>query len=146
MLLFNDALLFAASEFERQKVLINIINTAVAAGKKESAISTAEKFLENYPHSFISNEIRVRLADLYSETKKPEDALQVYNAVIQDQNASQKLKVKSAAKAAYVYISMKQYGPAAEKFAYVEKNAGNTERTGRRCLLDSRTYVYAGKV
>ena len=119
----NDSLIFAHSEYDRQQTLIAIINTAMADGNLNAAIITAEKFLKKYPESFISNEIRLRLANLYQDGQKADDALQVYETVIKDSHASQELKIKSARSAAHIFISKKRYEEAKGKFAYIIKES-----------------------
>lgn len=130
LLILNDAVLFANSEFDRQKALVSIINTAVIAGNIKAAVSTAEKFLKNYPESFISNEIRLRLAKFYMDEKKSEDALLVYQTVINDKNAELPLKIKSARSAAQVYILQKRFPEAKEMFSYIAKSAKDSKTQG----------------
>jgi TolA-binding protein len=123
LLMLNDSVIFANSEFDRQQALLSIINTAVAAENIKAAVTTAEKFLKSYPESFISNEIRLRLANLYAGEKKSEDALQVYETVIKDNNAAISLKMKSARSAAHIFILMKRYDDANDKFAFMAKDS-----------------------
>lgn len=130
LLILNDSVLFADSEFDRQQTLVSIINTAVSAGNIKAAASTAEKFLKNYPESFISNEIRLRLANLYVDDKKTEDALQVYETVIKDKNAELPVKLKSARSAAHIFISQKRFPEAKDKFAYISKMAKDKKTQG----------------
>lgn len=130
LLILNDSVLFAPSEFDRQQALVSIINTAVAAGNIKAAASTAEKFLKSYPESFISNDIRLRLANLYADDSKTEDALQVYETVINDKNANLALKLKSARAAAHIFISQKRYSEAKDKFAYISKTAKDKKTQG----------------
>ena len=130
LLILNDSVLFANSEFDRQQALLSIINSAVAAGNIKAAVTTAEKFLKNYPESFISNEIRLRLANLYVDDKKTEDALQVYETVINDKNAELPVKLKSAKSAAHIFVSQKRYPEAKEKFAYLSKTAKDKKIQG----------------
>lgn len=130
LLILNDSVIFANSEFDRQQALLSIINTAVKADNISAAVTTAEKFLKSYPESFISNDIRLRLANLYAGEKKSEDALQVYETVIKDNNASNELKIKSARSAAHIFISMKRYADANEKFSFMAKDAKDIKIQG----------------
>jgi len=130
LLILNDSVIFADSEFDRQKALLSIINAAVADKNIEAAVMTAEKFLKNYPESFISNAIRVRLANLYVDVKQSEDALQVYETVIKDNSAATSLKMKSARSAAHIFISMKRYDEANEKFAFIAKEGTDDKIRG----------------
>jgi tetratricopeptide (TPR) repeat protein len=124
LFLLNDALLFAGSEFERQKTLITIMNVAVAGKNIPAAISTARRFLKSYPDSFISNDVRLELANLIAP-KKPEDALQVLTEMINDKNTPLEVKIKSARDAAHIFIELKRYAEANEKFKLMEE-AGKT--------------------
>ena len=130
LFVLSDAVLYANSEYDRQLILLRIINTAVLAGQIDAAVTTAEKFLKNYPDSFISNEIRLRLANLYSDEKKSEDALQIYETVINDQNSDLKQKIESARAAAKIFILMKDFSSAKEKFEYIAHNASDTKIQG----------------
>ena len=138
LLILSDAVLYANSEYDRQLVLLRVINTAVLDDKIDVAVSTAENFLKNYPDSFISNEIRLRLANLYSDKKKSEDALQIYETVIKDPNADLKQKILSAHSAAKIFILMKDYDLAKEKFEYISNNAidDKTKGEGRFWLAE----------
>jgi len=119
LFVLNDAVIYASSEYDRQSTLLKIINAAVMAKKNDAAVTTAERFLKNYPDSFISNEIRLRLANLYSGEKKAQDALQVYETVLNDPNAAFKQKVESARSAARIFITQKDYKSAKEKFEFM---------------------------
>jgi len=130
LLILNDSVLFANSEFERQQALITIINSAILADNIKAAASTAEKFLQNYPESFLSNEIRLKLANLYINEKQSDDALQVYETVINDKNANLATKITSARSAAHVFIAQKRYSEAKEKFAYISKVAKDDKTKG----------------
>ena len=130
LLILNDSVIFSNSEFDRQQALLSIINTAVKAKNMKAAVTTAEKFLKSYPESFISNEIRLRLAKFYTDDKKSEDALQVYETVIQDNNATTELKIASARSAAHIFISMKRFSDANDKFAFIFKDAKDNKTKG----------------
>ena len=120
LFLLNDTLLFANSEFERQKTLIKIMNVAVSGKNIPAAITTAERFLKNYPDSFVSDDVRLKLADLYAP-KKPEDALQVLTTMMNDKNTPMDVKLKSARDAAHIYINLKRYAEAFDMFKYMEE-------------------------
>ena len=130
LFVLNDALLFAESEFERQRTLVRIINAAISNNNIKAAISTAEKFLKNYPDSFLSNEIRLKLAKLYANAKnpekKPEDAIQVLTTMINDDHARMEMKVKSAREAAHIYINLKRYAAAKDMFQYMVTNGSSS--------------------
>ena len=143
--LYNDALLFATSEFDRQKALVGCINCATAIGELAAARSTAERFLKSYPDSFISNEIRLRLAGLYAKSGSSEDALQVLNTVIKDPVAELDVKVKSAREAAHIFLSLNRYDDADEMFAYVEKNGATAKTRGEGAYWRCETLLAAGK-
>jgi TolA-binding protein len=126
LFVLNDALLFAGSEFDRQRTLVRIINAAISDNNIKAAITTAEKFLKSYPDSFLSNEIRLKLAKLYANNenpeKKPEDAIQVLTTMINDDHARMDMKVKSAREAAHIYINLKRYAAAKDMFQYMLTN------------------------
>ena len=145
LFLLNDALLFACSEFDRQKALVASINCAVAIGELSAARTTAEKFLKNYPDSFISNEIRLRLAGLYAKTGSAEDALQVLNTIIKDQAAELDVRVKSANDAARIYLTLKRYDDADAMFAYMEKNGATVKIRGEGAFWRCETLLARGK-
>jgi len=130
LFVLNDALLFAGSEFERQRTLVRIINAAIFDNNIKAAITTAEKFLKNYPDSFLSNEIRLKLAKLYANNenpeKKPEDAIQVLTTMINDDHARMEMKVKSAREAAHIYINLKRYAAANDMFQYMLTNGSSS--------------------
>ena len=134
LFLLNDSLLFANSEFDRQQTLVKIINAAVADNNFQAAIMTAERFLKNYPESFISNEIRLKLAQLYANAKNPEkqleDAIQVLLTLINDNTAQPEVKIKSAREAAHIYIKMKRYSDAANMFKYLQQNGPTPQIKG----------------
>ncbi len=119
LLILNDSVLFASSEFDRQQTLVKIINTAVANGDVKAAVATAEKFLKNYPESFISTEIRLRLANLYADDQKTDDALQVYATIIADKTAKLPSKFEAARSAAKIFISLKRYQDAQSMFDFL---------------------------
>ena len=134
LFVLNDAILFAGSEFERQKTLVRIINAAVSDKNLKAATSTAERFLKSYPDSFLSNEIRLKLAGLYADSnnpdKKPEDALQVLTTMINDKTAQMDMKIKSAREAAHIYISLKRYAAARDMFQYMVEHASTEQEKG----------------
>ncbi|NOY75718.1 MAG: tetratricopeptide repeat protein [Kiritimatiellaeota bacterium] len=143
--LLNDALLFASSEFDRQKALVGCINCATATGNITAARAAAEKFLKNYPDSFISNEIRLRLAGLYAKTGSSDDALQVLTTIIKDPAAELDVKVKSAREAARIYLSLKRYDDADEMFAYMEKNGADEKTRGEGSFWRCETLLARGE-
>ena len=126
LFVLNDALLFADSEFERQRTLVRIINAAVSDHNLKAAISTAERFLKNYPDSFLSNEIRLKLAKLYADNnnpeKKPDDAIQVLTTMINDPSSEMEMKIKSAREAAHIYLDLKRFAAARDMFQYMKEN------------------------
>jgi len=130
LFVLNDAIIYASSEYDRQTILLKIINTAVVAGKIDAAVTTAEKFLKNYPDSFISNEIRLRLANLYSGEKKSDDALQVYETVLNDPNADFNQKIQSARSAARIFIALKNYKSARDKFEFIADEGEDSKTRG----------------
>ncbi len=134
LLTLNDALLFAGSEFERQRTLVRIINAAVSDGNLKAAISTAERFLKNYPNSFLSNEIRLKLAQLYANKnnpeKKPDDAIQVLTTMINDKSSQIVMKLKSAREAAHIYINLKRFAASRDMFQYMIENGTTSSIKG----------------
>ena len=143
--LLNDALLFATSEFDRQKALVGCINRATTIGDFTAAKAASEKFLKKYPDSFISNKIRLKLAGLYAKTGNSDDALQVLNTIIKDQAAELDVKVKSARDAAQIYISLKRYDNADEMFAYMEKNGASGKIRGEGAYWRCETLLAKGQ-
>ncbi|MBN1864252.1 MAG: tetratricopeptide repeat protein [Victivallales bacterium] len=130
LLILNDAVLFASSEFDRQQTLVKIINTAVATNDMKAAVATGEKFLKNYPNSHISNNIRLRLATLYADGQKTDDALQVYATLIADKNAELSAKLEAARSAAKILIILKRYQEAQEMFDFIVSSAKDEKTRG----------------
>ena len=149
LFLLNDTLLFVNSEFERQKTLVKIMNVAVSGKNISAAITTAERFLKNYPDSFISNEVRLKLAKLYFDAenpeKSPEDALQVLTTMINDKNAGLDVKIKSARDAAHIYINLKRYAEALDMFKYMEETGPTPLLKGEGAYWISELKYIEGK-
>ena len=145
LFVLNDAVIYATTEYDRQNVLLKIINTAVMAKQTDAAVTTAEKFLKKYPDSFISNEIRLRLANLYSGKKKSDDALQVYQTVLNDPNADIKQKIESARAAARIFIARKDYEAAKTEFQFIEQNARDSRIKGEGKFWQAELLYLQGK-
>ncbi len=140
--IFDDAVLFADNENDRQRALVSIINTAVASGNTPLAVKTAEKFLKSYPDSFVSNGIRYRLAKLQAKQENPDNALKELQVIISDPTADIEIKIKAAKEAGHILLDLKRFKEASKMFAYMRKNAPD-EKTRGEGAFGMATTLYA---
>ena len=128
--IFDDAVLFADNERDRQRALVSIINTAVASGNTALAVKTAARFLKNYPDAFASNGIRYRLAKLQAKRENPDDALKELQVIIADQTADIDIKIKAARESGRILLDLKRFKDASGMFAYMRQNAPDAKTRG----------------
>ena len=143
--ILDDALLFADNEQDRQKSLVSTINAAIASNNVDLAIKTSQRFLKTYPDSFMSNDIRYRLARLQARKDNPEKALKGLTTIVGDKSADIDIKIKAAKEAGKIYVSLKRFEEARKTFAYIRENAPEAKDRGEGAFNMAETLYIQGK-
>ncbi len=124
----KDAEYFAESDIDKEKILLQMINSQALSGSNDSAAEACQKFLKNFPNSPASGRIMLQQARLYISLKKQQEALNVYKEMLNNPKIDIQMKLSAAKEAGQVFISEKLYNEAREKFNYIVVNAPDTAR------------------
>jgi TolA-binding protein len=143
--IMDDAILFANNENDRQKALVSIINDAISSNNLELALKTSKRFLETYPDSFMSNDIRYRLARLQARKDNPEKAIKALTKIIDDPEADIDIKIKAAKEAGKIYLSLKRFDDARKTFGYIRINAPEAKTRGEGAFSMAETLYIQGE-
>lgn len=119
----KDAEFFADSDFDREKILIQIINSQALSGNYEAALESYRKFLKNFPNSPNTGIIRLQMARVYYATKKTQDAINIYKDIMGNPKNDMSMRVTAAKEAGLLFISEKLFNEAREKFNFIVENA-----------------------
>jgi TolA-binding protein len=134
----KDAEFFANSDFDREKILIQIINSQALSGNYDAALESYGKFLKNFPHSPNTVIIRLQMAKVYYATKKTQDAINIYMEIMENPKNSMSMRVTAAKEAGLLFISEKLFNDARGKFDFIVENAvdSNAKYEARVKLAD----------
>ncbi len=126
----EDAYSFATVASERQDALKTTINTYEAFGDKQSAIQTAERFLNYYSDSEEVPNIRLQMARLLYSIGNVERSLGIYQLIHTDGTADIDIKLTAANESAFIYIEEAMFDAAAEKFKFIFEYSGSEAQKG----------------
>ncbi len=134
----KDAEFFADSDFDREKILIQIINSQGLSGNYDAALESYRKFLKNFPNSPNTGIIRLQMARVYYATKKTQDAINIYKEIMENPKNSISMRMTAAKEAGLLFISEKLFNEAREKFDFIVENAvdSNTKYEAKIQLAD----------
>ena len=119
----KDAEFFADSDFDREKILIQIINSQALSGNYDAALESYGKFLKNFPNSPNTGIIRLQMARVYYATKKTQDAINIYKEVMENPKNDMSMRMTAAKEAGLLFVSEKLFNEAREKFNFIIGNA-----------------------
>ncbi|MFA6291759.1 MAG: tetratricopeptide repeat protein [Victivallales bacterium] len=134
----KDAEFFADSDFDREKILIQIINSQALSGNYDAALESYRKFLKNFPNSPNTGIIRLQMARVYHSTKKTQDAINIYREIMENPKNGIVMRMTAAKEAGLLFISEKLFNEAREKFDFIVENAvdSNTKYEAKIQLAD----------
>lgn len=134
----KDAEFFADSDFDREKILIQIINSQALSGNYDAALESYRKFLKNFPNSPNTGIIRLQMARVYYATKKTQDAINIYREIMENPKNDMSMRMTAAKEAGLLFISEKLFNEAREKFDFIVGNAvdSNAKYEARIQLAD----------
>jgi TolA-binding protein len=119
----KDAEFFADSDFDREKILIQIINSQALSGNYDAAMESYKKFLKNFPNSPNTGIIRLQMARVYYATKKTQDAINIYKEIMGNPKNAMTMRMTAAKEAGLLFISEKLFSEAREKFNFIVDNS-----------------------
>lgn len=124
----KDAEFFAENEADKEKILLQIINSQALSGNYEAALESCQKFMRNFPDSENLSKVRLQMARICFPLKKQQDAVNIYKEMLASPKIDIATKLSAAKEAGQVFISEKLYNEAREKFNYVVDNATDANR------------------
>jgi TolA-binding protein len=119
----KDAEFFADSDYDREKILIQIINSQSLSGNYDAALESYRKFLKIFPNSPNTGIIRLQMAKVYYATKKTQDAINIYREIMENPKNDLSMRMTAAKEAGLLFISEKLFNEAREKFDFIVENA-----------------------
>jgi tetratricopeptide (TPR) repeat protein len=119
----KDAEFFADSDYDREKILIQIINSQALSGNYDAALESYRKFLKNFPNSPNAGIVRLQIARIYQATKKIQDALDIYREIMENPKNEISMRMTAAKEAGLLFISEKRFDDARDKFNFIVDNA-----------------------
>ncbi len=121
--LLHDASVYASSSYDKQQILLLLINSYAETGRGEEAVKTCERFLKVFPDCAKSNEVRLQLARLLASAGRDKEAVAAYTELLGNSYLSESAKQKALKELGHLYFSMKQYEDSTKQFENLRKLA-----------------------
>ncbi len=132
----QDARRSAPSAADRRAAMRNLINAHYEAGDRRAAAEVAREYLEFYPDAQDATEVKMKISGLYAGLKEYEEARNILNEVIKDENVPMAKRLAAARQAAAICESQRDFVSAAALLDFVCKNGETVDqREEGSCLL-----------
>ncbi|MCP4181627.1 MAG: tetratricopeptide repeat protein [bacterium] len=130
LLLFNDAYRLAPDLYDKERVTIFKINTAINLQDYSKAIRTANTFLTKFPDSPKKNEVLLTLSEALVKVKKYDEIKSLASKYFDFKTKTDTAKVKLANIIGRTFIYIKDYDKANLYFDYIIDNSKDKNSVG----------------
>jgi tetratricopeptide (TPR) repeat protein len=151
MAYLKDAFIHAPSPLERRKALRMIINVYVLLNKKRQAVSAAKRYMHYYGDADDAGNVILQAARLSYELKDSEEALKLYDSIINDLSIAFEIRVEAARELMSIFIDAGDFAAAEKRLDALYSSAGSQMEKGEceflsaKLLYDQKKFHEAAK-